>query len=118
MNERERTDRLQFEQEKRPLPARRASRGGGGGGGGASGGLGAIYRRFEDNATAGRYNCYLQTWTSGAWADADAVTVVVQNVRESSGHAFTSTSDRFLAVADADASGIVPGVPLGHAHAY
>jgi len=85
----------------------------------SSGGAGiAVYRRVTDNETAGRYNCYLQTWTSGAWADANSVNVVCDVTLETSGHAFTSTSDRFIAVGEPDGSGIVPVMPLGYAFAY
>lgn len=84
-----------------------------------AGGTGtAVYARQSNHATAGQYNCFLQAWGLSDWTDADAVTVIVKNVRESSGHAFTAVGDRFLAVGAADSNGRVPVIPLGYAHVY
>ncbi len=82
------------------------------------GGVGVkVYKRISDNETAGRYNCYLQTWTEGAWADVNTTEIICDNVIEAAGHAFTG-SDFFLALGPGDASGIVPVMPCHYAHAY
>ena len=78
----------------------------------------AVYRRISAHATDGQYYCYLQKWESAAWANANAVQVVCKVTLETSGHAFNSASDFFIAVGEPDAGGIVPVAPLGYAFAY
>jgi len=50
-----------------------------------------VYKRVSDHGDAGKYNCYLQEWVAGAWANVDTNTIVVKNVYETTGHAFEGT---------------------------
>jgi len=77
----------------------------------------SVYKWHTDHATAGQYNCYLQTWASADWANVDTTDVVVKNILETSGNAF-GTGDYFIAVGAADDDGVVPVIPYGYAHAY
>lgn len=66
-----------------------------------------VYKWISNNATAGRYNCYLQAWVAGAWANVDTNTVVVDYVADPAGHAFNAEVF-FYSIGNPDASDIVP----------
>lgn len=66
-----------------------------------------VYKWVSNNATAGNYNCYLQAWIDGAWANVDTKTVVVDNVVESSGHSFNATV-YFYSLGRPDKNDVVP----------
>ena len=106
----------EYRNEGRPLPTGwpPVHRMGGGGGGGSVGI--SVYKYHTNHATPGQYNCYLQTWVAGDWANANTTDVVVKDILDT-GNEFGS-GDYFIAVGAADASGIVPVIPYGYAHAY
>jgi hypothetical protein len=66
-----------------------------------------VYKRISNNGTDGRYNCFLQAWVDGAWANVDENTVVVDYVTDPAGHAFNAEVF-FFSIGSPDTSDIVP----------
>lgn len=76
----------------------------------------AVYEVQTNHATAGQYNCRLQTWASAAWADANTNNVVVKDYLDSAND--FAALDLFVAVGVADDDGVVPVIPYAYAHIY
>ncbi len=66
-----------------------------------------VYKWVSNNATAGRYNCYLQRWVAGAFEDVDDIIVVVDYVTDPAGHAFNAEVF-FFQIGKPDTDDIVP----------
>ncbi len=66
-----------------------------------------VYKWVSNNGTDGNYNCYLQDWVNGAWANVDTNVVVVDHVVESDGHSFNAEV-YFYSLDGPDENDVVP----------